>query len=562
MRSTRAATAAAVALVLAWAPQAHAQRPPEISAPSAIVVEASTGDVVFERAASQRRSIASATKLMTALVALEVVALDDVLTAPPYAAAPAESVIGLRAGERLSVRDLMRGLLLASGNDAAVTLATGVSGSLPAFVREMNQRARALGLKDTRFTNPVGLDQGDNRSSARDLVRLGLELRRNDFFREVANLPRATLRTGDRRRTVLNRNRLVSSVPYVNGLKTGYTAEAGYVLVGSATRNGVTVVSAVLGAPSEAARDADTRKLLDFGLSRYRLATVVGPDAVFGRAEVKYTDNSVELVAGEPVRQVLRRGEQATVRVIGAPGEVEGPVQQGTRVGRVDVLVRGRTVARSPLVIASPVPKASLSDRLATVLGRPSSLACWWSSWGVPCRSCCCADGSSVGQEGCARDHHGHPERGDRQDAVGAELPARPAPSHGRADDHGRRQGREHRPLAEVARPAGDRHRLRRRAHGDAHRRAAHRRVDPQRLRADPRGVADQHGGARPDDRRADGDQRARAGRHGNEMELFLGKARLPRPRRGDRRAGRLAAPAGSTPTTTRRSCASCASST
>jgi D-alanyl-D-alanine carboxypeptidase (penicillin-binding protein 5/6) len=251
--------ALAVALVLLAAPApAGAQAAPAVRAPSAILVEASTGKVIFQRAASERRPVASTTKLMTALIALDTVALDDVLTAPAYSGAPAESVVGLSPGERMSVRDLMRALLLPSANDAAVTLATGVSGSVPAFVKEMNARARQLGLRDTHYTNPIGLDDAGNRSSARDLVRLALILRRDPFFRQTVDLPKAVLTSGDHRRTVVNRNTLVHDVPAVDGVKTGHTIQAGYVLVGSATRDGVAVVSAVLGEASEAARNSST----------------------------------------------------------------------------------------------------------------------------------------------------------------------------------------------------------------------------------------------------------------------------------------------------------------
>ena len=254
--TARAATllAAAVALLAAAPAAAPAQQRPDITAPSAIVVEASTGDVVFERNADERRAIASTTKLMTALLAVETAPLDDVLTVAPYDAGAAESLAGLREGERITVRDLVRGLMLASGNDAAVTLAVGVSGSVDAFVRDMNARARELGLRDTTFTNPVGLDEGRNRSSPRDLARLARVLRRNEFLRRTADLERATIRSGERRLTVVNRNTLVRRVDWVDGFKTGRTNQAGYVLVGSATRRGVTVVSAVMGAPTEAAR--------------------------------------------------------------------------------------------------------------------------------------------------------------------------------------------------------------------------------------------------------------------------------------------------------------------
>ena len=372
----RAAIALVIAFLLALAPAAVAQnRPPSIGAPSAILVEASTGDVIFERAADESRPVASTTKLMTALVALDTVALDDTLTVPPYDAGPAESLAGLRTGERLSVEDLLTALMLPSGNDAAVTLATGISGSVPAFVTEMNERADQLGLRDSRFTNPIGLDQGGNASSARDLVKLTLQLRRYPAFREIADLPRATLTSGDRRRVVLNRNRLVRDVPFVDGVKTGRTNAAGYVLVGSATRRGVTVVSAVLGTPSEAARDADSLALLEYGLSRYRRATVLEQDTVYGRADLKYRDEQVRLVAGEGVRRVIKRGEKARVRVLGAPSELEGPLPAGARVGTVEVSLRGDVIAKVPLVTATAVDEATLGERISTVAKRPGTVA-------------------------------------------------------------------------------------------------------------------------------------------------------------------------------------------
>ena len=370
-----AAALLTVALAFAAAPRAHAQGgPPEIQSPSAVLVEASTGDVVFERDADERRAIASTTKLMTALLALEGIALDDVLTSPGYDAGPLESIVGLEEGERMTVRDLLRALLLASANDAAVALAVGLSGSTEAFVAEMNRRARELGLKDTSYANPVGLDAEGNHSSAADLVTLAQVLRRKPFFRETVDMRGAVLRSGSRRRTIENRNTLVREVPVVDGVKTGRTQQAGYVLVGSATRDGVTVLSAVLGAPTEAARDADTLALLRHGLSRYRRRTVVKEGTGLRTADLEYRDEDVRLVAGETVERVLRRGQRARTRVVGAPEELDGPLPAGAEVGTIEVRVGGRVVDRVPLVTATAVAEASLGDRVASVLVRPTSI--------------------------------------------------------------------------------------------------------------------------------------------------------------------------------------------
>ena len=371
-RAARLLLASLAALLAAVAPAAaQAPDPPAIQAKSAIVVEASSGDVVFERRSDVPRSIASTTKLMTALLALETAPLDDVITAVPYAPSPAESLVGLRAGERMTLADLLRALLLPSANDAAETIADGISGSREAFIAEMNARADALGLEETSYANPVGLDEKGNESSARDLVKLALTLRRNAFFRETVDAPRAVLESGDRRRVVLNRNRLVRGVPYVNGVKTGRTDQAGYVLVGSATRRGVTVVSAVLGEPTEAARDADTLALLRYGLDRYRRATLVRRGQTLARTELRYRDRRIPLVAGRTERRVLPRGERPALEITDSPAEVDGPLAAGARVGTAEIRSGDRVLAEVPLVTARPVEEASLATRLGAVLGSP-----------------------------------------------------------------------------------------------------------------------------------------------------------------------------------------------
>lgn len=368
------AALAAWLLLAAAAPAARAQDDargdggPAVDAPAAVLFQPDTGDVVFERADTERRPIASTTKLMTALVTLESVGLDEVLTAVDYDAMPAESLMGLRGGERVSVRDLLEGLLLASGNDAAATLAVRVAGSERAFVRRMNRRARELGLRDTHFANPIGLDDPRNYSSAADLAKLALLLLRDPFFARTVDRTEAVVGTGDRRRTIVNRNALVQSVPWVDGVKTGYTSQAGYVLVGSATRRGVRLVSAVLGTASEYQRDADTLALLRWGLRRYRIATPVRRDEVLAQPELAFREARTPVVAKRRVRLVVRRGERPQVRVVGVPDEIEGPLDAGDRVGTAIVLRRGKEVARVPLVTAESVAAPSFGDRVSSAI--------------------------------------------------------------------------------------------------------------------------------------------------------------------------------------------------
>lgn len=356
------------------APAGARAAPPAISAPEAILVQPSTGDIVYQRDADTPRPIASATKLMTALLAIERLALDDVLTAVPYQALAAESVIGLHQGDRMKARDLLRGLLLASGNDAAETLAVGIAGSKEAFVRLMNDRARRLGLTDTRFTNPIGLDEPGNHSSASDLVKLALVLRRSAFFRETTDLPRATLTTGGRTLTVVNRNTLVRDVPFMDGIKTGHTAQAGYVLIGSATRAGVSLVSVVLGEPSEAARDSDTLALMRYGLARYHVVRAVARGRTLAHVKLRFRGERASLVAGATVARTVRRGARLAIRLRGVPGELDGPLPAGARVGTIDVLQGSHVVARAPLVTAGAVRAATFAQRLRSYVARPLTL--------------------------------------------------------------------------------------------------------------------------------------------------------------------------------------------
>jgi D-alanyl-D-alanine carboxypeptidase (penicillin-binding protein 5/6) len=367
----RAALAAALLVACLVAPSvASAQSGPQLrGAKSAIVIEASTGQAAYKRDAGARRQIASTTKMMTALVTLQHADLDDVFRASSYRPAPIESQIGLKPGERMSVRDLMRGLLLPSGNDAAMALAVGVSGSRNAFVRAMNTDAQQLGLRDTHFANPIGLDAPTNYSTAADLAKLAVVLRRNDFARETMDRRRATLQTGSRERTVVNRNTLVQEYPWVNGVKTGHTNSAGYLLVGSATRNGVTVVSVVMGEPSEAARDADSLTLLRYGLSSFTQRTGLRKGAVLARPKLAYRDEHVDLVASSGVQAIVRRGQRFTVSVQDVPAELRGPIPAGARIGTAVVRLGGRVVGRVPLLTASPVSSASVADRFKDANG-------------------------------------------------------------------------------------------------------------------------------------------------------------------------------------------------
>jgi D-alanyl-D-alanine carboxypeptidase (penicillin-binding protein 5/6) len=357
---------------LAVAAPATAQAPPAVpTADAAIVVDARDGTVMFSRKPDAERSIASTTKLMTALLALEQAELDDVFTAPAYIAAPAESRINLREGERMTVEDLLEALLLESANDAAVALAENISGSREAFVEAMNDRAEELGLEHTSYANPIGLDEPGNYSSARDLAMLTAVLLRDREFARIVDMPQAELDSGTRPRVVANRNDLIAEYPWVSGVKTGYTLNAGNVLVGAADRGRrARVISVVLGEPSELARNSDTLTLLRWGLQRFSRVRVLDRGRVLARTDIEYRDERAPLVPRRGVVLTVRDGQRLRRRV-NARDEVEGPLAAGERVGSVTVLVDGRPIRRVALVTAAEVPGAGTVRVLLSVLGVP-----------------------------------------------------------------------------------------------------------------------------------------------------------------------------------------------
>ena len=370
-RRIAAAFAAAVALLAAVPAAARAADPPkpQITAETAVVIDARTGETLYARRADRRRAIASTTKIMTALVAREGADLGDVFPASAYKPAAIESQIGLKRGERLSLHDLLEALMLPSANDAAIAIAEGVSGSRSAFVDSMNAKAEELGLKNTSFENPIGLDDPDNFSSARDLALTARVLLRDRTLAKIVDSPRATLTTGGRPRTVVNRNRLVQQYPWVNGVKTGRTQKAGYVLVGSAARQGVRVVSVVTGEPSEGARDRDSLALLQYGLAQFERKRVVARGRTVEEADVKYFDeDQVKIVPARSASLTIRRGERVR-RVVEAPERLTGPLPRGERVGTMLISYRDKVVRRVPLVTADPVRGANTWDKITASIG-------------------------------------------------------------------------------------------------------------------------------------------------------------------------------------------------
>ena len=367
-------TCAVAAAALLFAAPARAGAPP-VSARAFVIQDAATGEVLAQRASSARLPIASITKLMTVLVALEHADLDDVVQVRADAAAVGESTINLRAGERITVRDLAEAALIQSANDAADALAEYVgNGSTARFVALMNAKARELGLTRTRFARPDGLDAPGHVSSARDVTRLAEAAMRLRAVRSIVRRRTAAIAGG---RVLHTWNDLLGLFPGLVGVKTGHTAGAGWCQVGAARRYGVTLYVTVLGSPTRSERNADLAALLRWGLSRYRNVWVVPGGRVYLRSEVGYGRAPVPLVPARTLARPVRIDRPLVERVV-APGALDLPVRRGSRVGELRVYSGRRLVARVPLVAGRSVSRPGVGGRIGFYARRTFSHVGGW----------------------------------------------------------------------------------------------------------------------------------------------------------------------------------------
>lgn len=347
---------AAVVLAFLVAPLAATGAEPRIEAAAWYLV-GHDGSVLARDDAARSRAIASITKVMTAVVVLEEASLSEVVRVPPRVTGAGESSAALRAGEELTVADLVRAMLVPSGNDAADALALHVGGgSADRFVDLMNAKAAELGLTDTVFVNAHGLDERGHVSSARDVTKLvryalGIPFLRDAMSRETVTLPGG--------RTLVTTDDLLASWPPLVGGKTGHTAGAGWSQAAAAARGGVTVYGTVLGSPSRGARNDALRELLQYGLSQYRRVQVIDHGRVYATAPTGYGQPEVELVAPRSLVRTLRSGRPLLERVL-APASLPLPVAAGQRLGRVEIYDGNTLVAASNLVSVEAVPDASL----------------------------------------------------------------------------------------------------------------------------------------------------------------------------------------------------------
>lgn len=329
--------------------------PPPLSAAESLLVESDNGTTVYSHLADREVAIASTTKMMTAYVTLEHEPLTKRLVEQPYVAGYGESLAGLVPGARYSVKDMLEAMLLPSGNDAAHSLAVDVGGSVRHFIAEMNAAASRLGLGETHYATPVGLDTPGNYSSARDLAKLAAVLMAEPAFARIVRKSVAYLPGGI---VVRNRDDLIGAYPFVVGVKTGHTADAGWCVVGAAHRQGVHLISVVLDDPTEDVSFDDTLSLLRYGLELFHRVDVAVGGRTYAEVPVDATGGPAALVAAHSASVVVEHGAEFNVSLTGVPSLLAGPVPAGTQEGEMDVTVGGRQVLSVPLVTAAVVAPA------------------------------------------------------------------------------------------------------------------------------------------------------------------------------------------------------------
>lgn len=350
----------ALAFLGSFAPPAHAERRPEVSAKAAIVIDGVTGQVLYAKNPHARLPQASTTKMMAAIVALEKGHLADTVVVSKTSSDINGSSIYLEPGEHLTFEQLLYGMMLNSGNDATHAVAEYIAGDMPKFVAMMNQKAEALGLKNTHYSNPHGLPADDHYSSAHDMAMIARYALQNPTFAAIAATRTKEL-PGNKRiehRLLVNHNKLLRYFPGAWGGKTGYTTVAGKCFVGSAKRDGRYVIEAILGDP-DCWRDAEN--LLNYGLDSFTSEPIAGAgQRVANVSVVGGSQRMVPAILKNAIALSVAKGSakptvQASFRVA---DKVKAPVQAGQVLGSYEVRDGDRVVAEAPVVAAAAVSAA------------------------------------------------------------------------------------------------------------------------------------------------------------------------------------------------------------
>ena len=343
-----------------------------VSAKSAVLIEADGGEVIFEKNAEEKLPMASTTKIMTATVALERCDMEKIVTVSPDAVGIEGSSVYLVAGEKIKMRDLLYALMLESANDAAAAVAIDVAGSVESFAELMNEKAEELGLCNTHFTNPHGLDNEEHYTSAHDLARLTAYALENADFKEIVSTYKMTipLPAGDGTRLLLNHNRLLKTYGPTIGVKTGFTKRSGRCLVSAAERDGVTLIAVTLSDPDDW---SDHKAMMEYGFERYERRVLAEKGVSVELPVIGGEASGIRCTSSDVPALTLPKGTRVVMRVE-ADRFVPAPVKKGDALAKAIFSVEGRDVAQIPLFAVCDVPESTkrlgLLERILQLFGR------------------------------------------------------------------------------------------------------------------------------------------------------------------------------------------------
>lgn len=333
-----------------------------LNAKSAILMEESTGNILYESNPDERLPIASVTKVMTMLLIMEAVdsgkiSLDDMVTVSENAMSYGGSTMFLETGEQLTVNDMLKGIAVASANDGCVAMAEHLAGSESAFVDMMNEKAKELGMENTHFMNTNGLDEDDHYSSARDVAIMSRELMKHETIFNYTSIWMDTLRGG--KFQLANTNKLIRFYDGANGLKTGSTSKALCCLSAAAKRNDMQLIAVLLGAPTSAERFASAKSLLDYGFANYAVNTqITAGDEVQKIAVEKGVDKEVGVVAGDSCSTLVKKGQEDNItKEIKIDETITAPIEAGQKIGTMTISRDGEVIADIDLNASSAVEK-------------------------------------------------------------------------------------------------------------------------------------------------------------------------------------------------------------
>ncbi len=340
------------------------------TAVSAIVIEPTTGEIIFEKNSHQKLHPASMTKMMSMLLIVEniekgVVSWDDIVTVSPNASGMGGSQILLETGEQMSVRDLFKGIAIASGNDAVVAMAEKIAGTEGMFVSMMNERAKQLGLTDTNFKNPHGLDAAEHYSSAYDMALIAKELVKHPEVLEYTSIYEDYLRQGtDRKIWLVNTNKLVRFYPGVDGLKTGYTKEAGYCLTATAKKGDSRFIAVVMGEPDSKVRNAEITEMLDYAFAQYEVEEVLSTDTIVGKVPVSLGNKTeVEIVPLESLTFLNKKGtEKRNFSYELKFNSLKSALNIGDKVGEMEVKENNTVIKTIPVTVKENINKVNIFE--------------------------------------------------------------------------------------------------------------------------------------------------------------------------------------------------------